>query len=50
MRLLILTLWLLSPLSARAETGRIVEVRSYTLKPGTRDRFQQRFTTSRCRC
>jgi AraC family transcriptional regulator of adaptative response / DNA-3-methyladenine glycosylase II len=31
------------PLSARAESNRVVEVRSYNLKPGTRERFHQRF-------
>ena len=35
-----------SPLAAQGEkqeTGRIVEIRSYNLKPGTRERFHQRF-------
>ncbi len=43
MRNLVVVALLLSPLSARAESNRIVEVRSYNLKPGTRDRFHQRF-------
>jgi ketosteroid isomerase-like protein len=44
MRNLALVALLLCPnLSARAETGRVVEIRSYNLKPGTRDRFHQRF-------
>jgi ketosteroid isomerase-like protein len=43
MRRLSLVFCLLCPLPARAETGRIVEVRSYNLKPGTRERFHQRF-------
>jgi ketosteroid isomerase-like protein len=34
---------LLAPFSARAESNRIVEIRSYNLKPGTRERFHQRF-------
>ncbi len=34
---------LLFPLSARAESSRIVEIRSYNLKPGTREGFHQRF-------
>lgn len=36
---------LLFPLSARAESSRIVEIRSYNLKPGTREGFHQRFLT-----
>jgi len=43
MRSLVLAGLLLSPLSARAESSRIVEIRSYNLKPGTRERFHQRF-------
>jgi len=43
MRNLVLAGLLLSPLSARAESSRIVEIRSYNLKPGTRERFHQRF-------
>jgi ketosteroid isomerase-like protein len=34
---------MLCPLSAQAETKRVVEIRSYNLKPGTRERFHQRF-------
>ena len=34
---------MLYPLSAQAETKRVVEIRSYNLKPGTRERFHQRF-------
>src|SRR3990172_4475689 len=43
MRNLAVAALLLSPLSAQAESNRIVEIRSYNLKPGTRERFHQRF-------
>ena len=47
--LLVVALWL--PLAAQGERGRaersrgrrMLEIRSYNLKPGTRDRFHQRF-------
>jgi ketosteroid isomerase-like protein len=41
--LALVALFLCSNLSARAETVRVVEIRSYNLKPGTRDRFHQLF-------
>lgn len=41
--LALVVLFLSTNLSARAETNRIVEIRSYNLKPGTRERFHQRF-------
>jgi ketosteroid isomerase-like protein len=34
---------ILCPLAASGQTGRVVEIRSYNLKPGTRDRFHRRF-------
>jgi ketosteroid isomerase-like protein len=34
---------LLFPCSVRGETDRVVEIRAYNLKPGTRERFHQRF-------
>ena len=43
MRNLAVAALLLVPLSARAESNRIVEIRSYNLEPGTRERFHQRF-------
>jgi ketosteroid isomerase-like protein len=43
MRNLAVTALLLSPLSAQAESNRVVELRSYNLKPGTRERFHHRF-------
>ncbi len=43
MRNWIVVLSLLSPSMAPAETRRVVELRSYNLKPGTRERFHQRF-------
>jgi ketosteroid isomerase-like protein len=43
MRNLAVAALLLSPLSAQAESSRIVEIRSYNLKPGTRERFHQKF-------
>jgi len=43
MRNLVVVALLVTPLSAPAESKRVVEVRSYNLKPGTRDRFHQRF-------
>ncbi len=42
-RLVWVALCLFPSLSARAETNRVVEIRSYNLKPGTRERFHQRF-------
>jgi len=38
-----LLLGLAMPHAAEAETGRVVEIRSYNLKPGTRDRFHRLF-------
>ena len=43
MRNLAVVALLLSPLSGQADSNRVVEVRSYNLKPGTRERFHQRF-------
>jgi ketosteroid isomerase-like protein len=43
MRNLALAALILSPLPAQSESNRVVEIRSYNLKPGTRDRFHQRF-------
>jgi ketosteroid isomerase-like protein len=43
MGILVVVALLLSPLSAQAESNRVVEIRSYNLKPGTRERFHQRF-------
>jgi ketosteroid isomerase-like protein len=43
MRNLAVTALLLSPFSAQAESNRVVEVRSYNLKPGTRERFHHTF-------
>jgi ketosteroid isomerase-like protein len=43
MRKWMVVLSLLSPSMARGETARVVEIRSYNLKPGTRDRFHRRF-------
>jgi len=43
MRNLALAALILSPLPAQSETNRVVEIRSYNLKPGTRERFHQRF-------
>lgn len=43
MRNCIVVLSLLFPSLAPGETGRIVEIRSYNLKPGTRDGFHRRF-------
>ena len=43
MRNMVAIALLLSPFSARAESNRIVEIRSYNLKPGTRDGFHRRF-------
>ena len=41
--LLILIAVTASPRQAEQGTSRVVEVRSYNLKPGTRDRFQETF-------
>jgi ketosteroid isomerase-like protein len=43
MRKWIVSILLLSPCMARGETDRVVEIRGYNLKPGTRERFHQRF-------
>ena len=43
----LLALLIVSPLRAQADkqprTGTVVEIRSYNLKPGTRDAFHKRF-------
>ena len=41
--LLILVAVTASPLQGEQGPGRVVEIRSYNLKPGTRDRFQETF-------
>jgi hypothetical protein len=43
--LMILVAVTASPLPGEQGPGRVVEIRSYNLKPGTRDRFQQTFLT-----
>ena len=49
MRVLLLLMILVavtaSPLQGEQGSSRVVEIRSYNLKPGTRDRFQQTFLT-----
>ena len=43
MRKWMVPILLLSPCMAPGETDRVVEIRGYNLKPGTRERFHQRF-------